>query len=172
MADGDIIDITPRPGHSTRFKKGDPPRGQAVTTYTDRMGQRIAALLSESPRGLKWLCENVHGMPNYQTVMGWEDRYQDFAKLVAKARRKQALTLVDECMEIADDASHDRIIVMNKGEPREVVDLAGIARAKIRIDTRIRLAKMFDPNRFGDKLDINARVGGFASQDEVIDELD
>lgn len=180
MADGgEIVEIrtaprrnvTPR-GVATQFQKGHRPLGQAVTTYTEKMGERIAGLLAGMPRGLKWMCENVPDLPNYNTVCGWEDRYQDFAKLLATARRKQALMLIDECLEIADDASHDRIMVMVKGEPREVIDLAGIARAKIRIDTRVRVAKMFDPTRFGDRLDLTARVGGFASQDEVIDELD
>jgi hypothetical protein len=176
MADGEVI-VHPSSKPVTRdatgkFLKGTRGGFGQPTTYTPEMGERIAQLVATSAKGLRWLCENTPGMPNYWTVVGWEDRYQDFAKLVAKARRQQALMLVDECIEIADDDSHDRFTVYAKGEPRQVPDLAGIARSKIRIDARIRVAKLFDPQRFGDRLDINARVGGFASQDDVIDELD
>lgn len=155
-----------------RLLPGGPGSPGLPSTYTEAVGERIAALVATSARGLSWICKNHDGLPGYDTVLHWEDRHQEFGKLMAAARRKQALTLIDECLEIADDASGDRILIETKAGIREVADLAGISRAKIRIDTRVRLAKMFDPQRFGDRLDINARVGGFASQDEVIDELD
>ena len=35
-----------------------------------------------------------------------------------------------------------------------------IQRAKLRIDTRLKLLSKWDPKRYGDKLDINANVTG------------
>lgn len=148
------------------------PPGRVPSTYNEELALRLAELIATNNRGLKWLCENVEGLPPFRTVQTWQRRYPAFAKLIEEARQEQADVLVDECLEIADDESRDRMMILQRGSPREVADLAGIARAKIRIDTRFKMAKMLHPAKYGDKLDINARVGGFARQDEAIDELD
>jgi hypothetical protein len=171
VADGDVIVPGPPSWPKNPFPKGN-KLASANTLYTPELGEQIVDLISTTSRGLKWLCRNIDGMPSYLTVLKWEGQHQAFGRAMALARRQQALTLVDECMEIADDTSRDHYTyVSEKHGERELPDLAGIARAKIMIDTRIRLAKMFDPQRFGDRLDISAKVGGFASQDDVIDDL-
>lgn len=62
---------------------------------------------------------------------------------------------VAETIEIADDASRDTIEGPRGGE---VLDTEWMARSKLRVDTRFKLAAKYDKKRFGDDKSTNVAV--------------
>ncbi|MDZ7906536.1 MAG: hypothetical protein U5N55_12755 [Cypionkella sp.] len=75
----------------------------------------------------------------------------DFTKRYLRAREAQADTIFEECLAIADSQEGD--VVMRDGV--EMVNHDNIARAKLRIDTRMRMAGKLRPKVYGDKLDLD-----------------
>ena len=55
-----------------------------------------------------------------------------------------------DCLNIADDNSRDKRILE---DGREVVDSDVVQRAKLRIETRLKLLACWDPKRYGNKID-------------------
>ena len=74
----------------------------------------------------------------------------EFTKRYLRAREAQADTIFEECLAIAD--SRDGDIQMRDGI--EVVNHDAIARAKLRIDTRMRMAGKLRPKIYGEKVDL------------------
>jgi len=74
----------------------------------------------------------------------------EFTKRYLRAREAQADTIFEECLAIADSQEGD--VFTRDGV--EVVNHDVIARAKLRIDTRMRMAGKLRPKVYGDKLEI------------------
>lgn len=124
------------------------------STYTKEMGEEICQKISTADYGLKRLCiENPH-WPCRQNILEWRIKIVDFGVMYAKAKQEQVETLMDDCIDIADDNSRDDIIRMNKdGEEYEVCNTEWINRSRLRIDTRKFLAQKLAPRIYGDKVD-------------------
>ncbi len=78
----------------------------------------------------------------------WFERYQ-------RALRGVADHLVSEVVAIADDSSGDTTVGPRGGE---VMDTEYVARSKIKIDTRMKLAGYYDKTRFGRDSDTSSAV--------------
>ena len=79
----------------------------------------------------------------------WEQRYAIFAEAVARARLQGAKHWLEEAYRIADE-----IVEM---EPK--IASAMVQRQRLRVDTRIRLAGIFNP-ALSEKAGLNMNVGG------------
>jgi hypothetical protein len=101
-------------------------------------------------------CREV-GVPR-QTLYDWEAKNQPFAVQLARARSANCDALVDQCLEIADDETHDWAL-SKKGV---ICDEVAIGRARLRVDTRLKLVAKLDPKRYGDRIqsdvDLNVKV--------------
>lgn len=127
------------------------------TTFTAKAADAICARLSKG-EPLASICRDK-GMPAVRTVSDWAAANPEFAADFARGRDEGFDAIAADCLDIADDASGDRKIVGREGEEREVCDTEFVQRAKLRIETRLKLLAKWDPKRYGDKLDLNHSGG-------------
>ena len=73
-------------------------------------------------------------MPGYSTVRRWEDDKPEFQALSLRARQDGTHFLADDSLRIADDGEIDT------------------QRAKLMIDTRLRLIGKWNAKQYGDKI--------------------
>lgn len=139
--------------------------------YSKAVADAICEAIATTPRGLDYLCATQAGFPSSRTVMKWLHQHGEFRAAYAQAKLDQADLIFDECLEIADDASGDRkTITRNDGSTVDVLDQEFVARSKLRIDTRLRMAAKLAPKRYGDKLDLTGSLN-FSRHEDTLDEL-
>lgn len=91
----------------------------------------------------------------YNTVWEWlTDDKTETPRAYARAKLAGTHALAEECLEIADDGAGD-IIVNEDGTERTNTEV--VQRAKLRIDTRLRLIGKWNRKDYGEKTTI---VGG------------
>jgi hypothetical protein len=113
-------------------------RDQIMPVILDRLsnGESMANICREE------------GMPPPSVVHHWIAKEPFFAEAYSRARMTMADVLFDQCLAIADDAAGD--IVENPLTGEITVNHGAIARAKLRIDTRFRIAGKISP-KYSDK---------------------
>ena len=85
-------------------------------------------------------------MPNVATVFRWLEKEASFRDLYTHARDNMAHAIFDECLMIADQAKGD---MAEDGTPNNV----NVQRAKLRIDTRFRMAGKLNPKVYSDRME-------------------
>lgn len=146
--------------------------GVKPVEFSQEIADAICEAVACTPRGLDYLCETTETFPDARTVRKWLQSNSGFRDAYSVAKQQQADLIFDECLEIADDASGDRkVIRKNDGSSVEVMDAEFVARSKLRIDTRLRMAGKLAPKKYGEKLDLNATVG-FTKQEDALSELE
>lgn len=76
---------------------------------------------------------------------------------LARAREKGIEAILDEIGEIADDGTNDFVPKVKDGEiVGHELDREHVLRSKLRIETRIKLAQMLNPRKYGPKLDLTS----------------
>jgi hypothetical protein len=88
------------------------------------------------------------GMPPPSTIHHWIAKEPAFAEAYSRARAVMADVLFDQCLAIADDAAND--VIHNPETGEAMVNHAAIARAKLKIDTRFRIAGKIS-SKYADK---------------------
>lgn len=116
------------------------------TDYTPELAELICERIATHGVGLKKLCEMYDDMPEKITIRRWCIKDPQFRSQYARAKSLQIEALVDEIIEIADDATHD-VIINDKGN--QVCNAEFIARSRLRIDTRKWLASKLAPKVYG-----------------------
>lgn len=89
----------------------------------------------------------------------WRYRDEGFSGSIARAREEGFDMIAAECLEIADTPLMGVKTTVGKygiEETREDM----LAHRKLQIETRLKLLAKWDPRRYGDKLDVNARHTG------------
>ena len=87
--------------------------------------------------------------PNPSTIWRWAEEDAMFMQDIARARQAGFDVIAEDCLNIADDNSQD---IRYTEDKVEVVNSDVIQRAKLRIETRLKLLAKWDPKRYGDKL--------------------
>jgi len=130
--------------------------------YSDKLADEIAIRLSAG-QSLNAICKLDH-MPHISTVFDWlqEPAKRSFSDKYARARDNAAHTLFDQMIDIADDASRD---LLKDGTPNS----AAIARAKLRIETRQRVAGKLAPKVYGERIEQLNQTVNIDSRSLVID---
>ena len=90
-----------------------------------------------------------------RTVYDWMEADTELSAQFARARASGYDAIADECMEIADDGSGDYIIT----DDGPALNKEHIQRAKLRVETRLKLLAKWDPKRYGDKLQADLSGG-------------
>ena len=106
--------------------------GGRPSKYSDQIASEICRLLA-SGKPLARICD-MDSMPGYTTVRRWEDENAEFRALSTRAKQDGTHFLADDALRIADD---------------EAIDTQ---RAKLMIDTRLRLIGKWNAKAYGDKL--------------------
>lgn len=107
-----------------------------TTTYDPELAAKFCAAMASTTDSIATICKRK-GMPSKATVFRWKADNPDFATMYEAAKVEQLHCGIEECTEIADKA---------KKTPED------IAHAKLRIDTRIKVAQRLKPKEFGDKV--------------------
>lgn len=126
--------------------KGKPGR---PTLYTKEIADEILTWLSDG-KSLRSYCQQ-EGKPDKATVIRWLAVHEEFATNYARARDLLADAIVDDVLDIADDGSNDTYIT-DSGARR--IDTEVVARSKLRVEARLKLAALLAPKKYGDKLDL------------------
>jgi hypothetical protein len=126
------------------------------TAYTPELGKEICRRLARGETLIN-ICRDKH-VPARSNIYNWlwDDRYQEFQDMYARAREMQAHHLFDETLDIADDARNDWTTKKFGKEEVEVVDVEVVLRSRLRVDTRKWYISKVLPKVYGDKLDLTS----------------
>lgn len=122
--------------------------------------ESLIAWLGEGKTLREWC--RLNGL-NHGTVYLWMGKDAVFAERVARAREDGHEVLVQECLEIADDARNDWM-----ERRRDDGSVAGVEfdkehvqRSKLRIETRLKLLAVWNPAKYGERKQIehSGRIG-------------
>lgn len=130
---------------STKSKGGRP------STFSYEKVEEICARLATG-EPLAAICRDAH-MPGARTVYDWMDNRQDVSAVIARARDVGEDMIALDCLHIADDNGNDRRELPGG---RTVTDSDVVQRAKLRIDTRLKLLAKWNPKRWGERLDVTS----------------
>jgi hypothetical protein len=119
------------------------------------MVRKIARLLSKGvPMAV--LCRRK-GMPSMHAVRNWRNADPKVEALLARAREDGFDVIACDCLKIADDGARDYKKTL---EGFAKVDKDHIQRSRLRVDTRLKLLKIWDPKRYGELLKLGDPEGG------------
>lgn len=135
-------------------------KGGAPSKYTEELGREIASRISEG-QSLSSICKMPH-MPDITTIYEWIGKQPTFSLIYARAREQAAHTLFDQMIDIADDSSAD---LLEDGTPNN----AAIARARLQIDTRARVAGKLAPRVYGERIEALASTVNVTNNNLTID---
>lgn len=121
------------------------PKGSG-SRYTVALGEAICAELSEG-KPLRVICREM-SVP-WSTVYNWKDDHPTFAARLARARELGEAAIVEECLDIADDAGQD----YTDTDRGPALDREHIQRSKLRVETRLKLLAIWNPTKYGPKIE-------------------
>lgn len=142
---------------ATKTKTVKKPTGRP-SKYSPEICKEICERLSNG-EPLISICKDSH-MPCDDTVRIWASANETLFRDITRAREAGFDAIAMDCMHIADDNSKDTRMVKRGDEYIEVTDNDVIQRAKLRVETRLKLLAKWDPKRYGEKLDLNATHTG------------
>lgn len=118
--------------------------------YSAEVADAICERIGEG-EPLRAICR-TEGMPSWRSVYRWMEDYPEFAARIAHARTRGFDSIAEECLQIADETSHDTVMVGSDDNTREAANTEWISRSKLRVETRLKLLAKWDPKRYGDKI--------------------
>lgn len=119
--------------------------------YTEELADEIVERISTGVT-LREICRE-EGKPHWTTVYDWIRDNQDFALRIARARELGHDAIAEECIEIADDSGAELTIDPKTGAIK--IDGEAIQRAKLRIETRLKLLSKWSSGKYADKVAVN-----------------
>ena len=118
-------------------KKMGAPKGSG-SKYTEELSEQICRMA---------------GMPAWRTVYNWVLERPDFASRLARAREMGYDSLAEEALEISNTPVMGQKQVMGDSKTFTTVeDMLG--HRKLQIETRLKLLAVWDPKRYGNKLEL------------------
>lgn len=142
------------------------------TKYSPDVAKRICDMISCADVGLSTLLGEHDDLPDDKTVYRWLADNEQFRDQYARAREDQAAFVLDQVPEIADDGRNDWMEKFGRDGQSIgwTVNGEAVARSKLRVETRFKLAEKLAPKKFGARqaIDLKAQV---AISDMTEDEL-
>ena len=146
-------------------------RPRRPVVYSDEVAAAICEAVATTPRGLDWLSANRPGFPAPQTLHRWQNQKPEFRMALGFAKARQAELLVYQALEIADDDSGDvEVVERRNGDTETRMNFEYVARSKLKVETRLKVAAKLDPKKWGEKLDVDATVT-FTRQEDALEHL-
>lgn len=123
-----------------------------VSDYDEATAAKICARLMDG-ESLRSICKD-EDMPARSTVHVWLAERNEFAEKYALARDRQADTIFDEILDIADDGENDWLEKHGKDGENLGWRLNGeaVLRSRLRVDARKWMAGKLRPKKYGEKL--------------------
>ena len=130
------------------------------SSYTKEIAVMLCSYLSMG-KSLRTACRQ-EGMPSMPTVYKWISDFPEFLNQYTRAKEESAEALAEDMLDIADESptvvetDKDGNVVGTK------IDSAGIARNRLRVETRKWVAAKLKPKKYGDhsKLELFGKDGG------------
>lgn len=135
-------------------KKAPVKKTGRPTVYSQKIADAICTRLSDG-EPLRMICRDK-GMPSYRTVYKWKEADPDLNSRIACAREAGFDAIAEQCLEIADDERHDWQL-SKKGV---ITNEVAIGRARLQVETRLKLLAKWSPKRYGDKVALTGDGGG------------
>lgn len=124
--------------------------GRPPAEYNEAFGDILCAEIASCTDSLKSIVKRLQAecdaFPCIVTIYKWVRENESFTNQYTRAKQDQSDLLVDQMIEIADDDSMDEN------------NSTGVARAKLKVETRKWIASKLKPKSYGDRLDISAKV--------------
>ena len=102
------------------------------------------------------ICADEH-LPTVRRVTQWLRENNDFALLYKDSINDRLTIFEEEVIKIADDASRDFREVVRNGRTVRVLDGDAIARAKLRVEVRLKHLKAYKPSLWGEQSTLNVK---------------
>lgn len=119
--------------------------------YTPELFAEICERLGKG-EPLAQICRDDH-MPCRSVVIDWTNADAELSLRFARARDEGYDTIAQNALEIADRADRDWEPVMSDGVCVGIkVDGEHVSRAKLMVETRLKLLAKWDPKRYGDRV--------------------
>ena len=132
-------------------------KGGRPTTYTQEMADSICEgiTLGLSIRSVL----KPEGMPAISTFYKWLREHEEFSKQYARATEERTEAMSEDILDIADDGTNDYMeITRDDGSSYYQLNGEHLQRSRLRVETRKWLMAKMKPKKYGDKLDIDAKV--------------
>ena len=97
-------------------------------------------------------------------------RSPEFAALYKDSINDRLTIFEEEVIKIADDASRDFRDVVRHGRPTRVLDGDAIARAKLRVEVRLKHLKAYRPSIWGEQATLNVKQSDPLDLDQMTTE--
>lgn len=129
--------------------------------YTPELADAICSEIASTSKSLRTIC-NQEGFPSVQTVLKWLRTKEEFLAQYTRAKEEQADLLVEEMIDISDDATNDFMTIVKGDMEYEVENKEVTNRSKLRVETRKWIASKLKPKKYGDKVqqEISGKDGG------------
>lgn len=126
------------------------------TDFTQEKADLICGLISDG-HSLRTVCA-LEGMPNMVTIFRWLREKPDFCNQYETSKQEQADAMQEDIIAIADE--DPQLISAGEANGGAVVkiDAAFEQWRKTRIDARKWCAAKLKPKKYGDKLELDAKV--------------
>ena len=109
-------------------------------------------------------------MPTVRRVTQWLRESPEFAALYKDSINDRLTIFEEEVIKIADDASRDFRDVVRHGRPVRVLDGEAIARAKLRVEVRLKHLKAYKPSIWGEQSTLNVKQSDPLDLDQMTTE--
>jgi hypothetical protein len=124
------------------------------TSYNETIGQEICSRMALG-ESLTDITKSDH-MPHRGTVYAWAQG--PFRDAFMRARELQSEALLDDCVAIADAIGQPE---SDSKEKTQDIDInAQIQKAKLQIDTRLRVIAKMTPHKYGERIQHTGANGG------------
>lgn len=153
--------FTLAPAPPSNYLRDMAERGRP-SAYTPELADRILDRL-KTGMTLNQVCRENDDFPESPTVRNWAIKnIEGFSSRYAEAREIGYLSMADDCLDIADDATNDWVRRHNErtGQSEDVFNAEHYQRSRLRLDTRKWLLSKCLPKIYGDKLALGGPDGG------------
>jgi hypothetical protein len=132
-------------------------RAKGVLPFSEPLAIEISERVSSGELLIN-ICGDEH-MPTVRRVTQWLRESSEFASLYKDSINDRLMIFEEEVIKIADDASRDFRDVVRNGRTTRVVDGDAIARAKLRVEVRLKHLKAYKPSIWGETSTLNVQNG-------------
>lgn len=124
------------------------------STFTQKIADEIAERLGNG-EPLAQICRDEK-MPGLTTVYDWQNKDEQFAESIARARDAGYDHIAVDALAILDEQPERVVTITGDDRSESRIDSASVQRAKNRFEGRLKLLAKWDAKRYGDKLDLTS----------------
>lgn len=135
--------MNPKPSTSPARPPKKPRTG--VTRYDPEFAELICERIATTPQSLVKICE-APDMPGIATIFRWLREHPDFQDMYVLAKETQAEVLLEQALDLVDDASHD---ILDTIDGKPIFNRLALQRCKMQVEHRRWIASKLLPRKYG-----------------------